>query len=91
MGFRIDLQRRREVLSHVKCRRLSRVPRLRQSKKVIAQSALLTPRNDRLTNALPPRGSKDALRLAEGSALPYEGARHCPGFSRRRREVLGNV
>ena len=36
------------------------------------------------TKALPPRGSRDLPRLAEGGALPYEGARHCPGFSLRR-------
>jgi len=49
--------------------------------KVVVQSTLLTPRPDRFTRALPPRGSRDPLRLAEGGALPYEGARYCPGFS----------
>ena len=29
----------------------------------------------------PPCGSRDPLRLAEGGTLPYDGARHCPGFS----------
>jgi len=36
---------------------------------------------NRVTRALPLRGSRDLLRLAEGGALPYEGAGHCPGFS----------
>ena len=48
---------------------------------VVVQSTLLTPRPIRFTRALPPRGSRDPLRLAEGGALPYQGARHCPGFS----------
>jgi hypothetical protein len=30
------------------------------------------------TRALPPRGNRDPRRLAEGGALPYKGARHCP-------------
>jgi len=45
--------------------------------KVVVQSTLPT----RFTRALPPRGSRDPLRVAEGGTLPYEGARHCPGFS----------
>ena len=49
--------------------------------KVVVQSTLHTPRPNRFTRALPPRGSRDPLRVAEGGALPYEGARHCPGFS----------
>ena len=49
--------------------------------KVVVQSTLLTLRPNRFTGALPPRGSRYPLRLAEGGALPYEGARHCPGFS----------
>ena len=51
--------------------------------KVVAQSTLLTPRTKRFTRSLPPCGSRDPLRLAEGGALPYKGARHCPGFSPR--------
>ena len=42
------------------------------------QSTLQTPRPNRFTRALPPRGSRDLLRLAEGGALSYEGARHRP-------------
>ena len=34
--------------------------------KVVVQSTLLTPRPNRFTRALPPRGSRDPLRLAEG-------------------------
>ena len=56
-------------------------PLARPKSKVAVQSTLLTPRPNRFTRALPPRGSRDLLRLAEGGALPYEGARHCPGFS----------
>ena len=48
---------------------------------VVVESTLLTPRINRFTRALPPLGSSDPLRLAEGGALPYKGARHCPGFS----------
>ena len=51
--------------------------------KVIVQSTSLTPRPNRFTRALPPRGSRDPLRLADGGALPYQGARHCPGFETR--------
>ena len=49
--------------------------------KVVIQSTLLTPTTNRFARALPPRGSRDPLRLAEGGALPYKGARHCPDFS----------
>ena len=49
--------------------------------KVVVQSTLLTSRPNRFTRALRPRSSRDPLRLAEGGALPYEGAGHCPGFS----------
>ena len=48
---------------------------------VFVQSTLLTPRPNRFTRALPPRGSKYPPRLAEGSTLPHEGARHSPDFS----------
>ena len=41
----------------------------------------MTPRPNNFTRALPLRGSRDPLRLEEGGALPYEGARHCPGFA----------
>ena len=34
---------------------------------------------DSTTQPLPPRGSRDLLRLEEDGALPYEGARHCLG------------
>ena len=51
-----------------------------QSKSVV-QSTLLTPRPNRFTRALPPLGSRDPPCLAEGGALPYKRARHCPGFS----------
>ena len=47
---------------------------------IAVQSTLLTPRPKRSTRALPARGNKDPPRLAEGGALPYEGARHCPIF-----------
>ena len=49
--------------------------------KVDVQSTLVTPRFNHFTSALPFRGSRDPLRLVEGGALPYKGARHCPGFS----------
>ena len=48
--------------------------------KAVAQSTLLTSTPNHLTRALPPRGSREPLRLAEGGALPCEVARHCPGF-----------
>ena len=51
--------------------------------KAVVQSTLLAPRPNRFTTALPPRGSRDPRRLAEGGALLYEGARHCPSFSLR--------
>ena len=49
--------------------------------KVVVLSTVLTPRTNRFTRALPPHGSSDPLRLAEGGALPCKGARHCLGFS----------
>ena len=54
--------------------------------KVVVQSTLPTPRPNRFTRGLPPRGSRDPFRLAEGGALPYEGDRHCPGFSFENKE-----
>ena len=48
--------------------------------KVVVQSTLLTPRLNRFTRALPPYGSRDPPRFAEGGALPYEGDRHCLGL-----------
>ena len=39
--------------------------------------------DSKTTRGCPVRGSRDPLGLAGGGALPYEGARHCPGFSRR--------
>jgi len=59
----------------------NRLVTLQTKSKVVVQSTLLTQSPNRFTRALPPRGSRDPLRLAEGGALPYEGARHCPGFS----------
>ena len=38
--------------------------------KVVVQSTLLTPRTNCFKRALPPRRSRDPLRLAEGGALP---------------------
>ena len=55
--------------------------------KVIVQLTLQTPRTNRFRRALPPPGSRDHLRLAEGGALPYKGAEHCPGFSLQRTSV----
>jgi len=49
--------------------------------KVVVQSTLLSPRTNHFTKAFPPRGNRDPLLLAVGGTLPYEGARHCPGFS----------
>jgi hypothetical protein len=43
---------------------------------------------DSTAQPLPPRGSGDSLRVAEGGALPYEGARHCPGFSVRQDWIM---
>ena len=40
---------------------------------VIVQSTLLTPITNCFARALPLRGSRDPLRLAEGGALPYRG------------------
>ena len=51
--------------------------------KVVVQSTLPTPRPNRFTRTLPPRGSRDTLRLVEGNAVPNKGARHCSGFSRK--------
>jgi hypothetical protein len=48
---------------------------------VVVQSTLLTPRPNNFTRSLPPRDSRVPLRIAEGGALPCEGARHCPGFA----------
>ena len=65
--------------------------------KVVVQSTLLTPRPNRFTRALPPRGSRDPLRLAEGVyiyiyiALLYESARHCPGFTLSRRSGIAGA
>ena len=39
--------------------------------KVVVQSTLLTPRPNRFTGALAPRGSKYPFRLAEGGAFPH--------------------
>jgi len=53
---------------------------------VTVQLTLLTPRTNRFKRTLPPRGSRDPLRLAEGGALPCKGARaslfHAPLYSR---------
>ena len=45
---------------------------------------------DSVSRELPPRGSREPPRLAEGGALPYEGARHCPGFSKASRAASSN-
>ena len=55
--------------------------------KVVVRSTLLTLRTYRFARALPPRGSRDPLRSAEGGVLPYKGAIHCPGFSLRFCEI----
>ena len=47
--------------------------------KFVVQSTLQTPCTNRFARA--PRGRRDPLRLAQGGALPYKGARHCPDFS----------
>ena len=44
--------------------------------RVVVQSSLLTSGLNRFTRALPPRGSRDPLHLAEGGALPT-----CLGFA----------
>ena len=74
---------------HPPWRLLRRSPNLRWASKssvttksqVSVQSTQPTPRTNRFTRALPPRGSRDPLRLAEDGALSCKGARHCPGFS----------
>ena len=43
---------------------------LQTKSKIVVQSTFLTPRPNRFTGALPPRGSRDPLRLAESGALP---------------------
>ena len=64
------------------------VPRTRLRVKVVARSTLLTPGNNYFTRAVPICGSRDFLRLAEGSALPCKGVRHCPGFSLEQTNAL---